>query len=238
MPLARRVRGVGIYMTTRFYYIACAFVIIGLVVIAWFCLFHERPDPTMSFEELAEYIEKNRPFISDFLGLSFPGQHAPMMGIDNVRQTPYHLTEGDRMRAVKKLQDTFQETQKVSVTFHERWKELPVKESLLSYDQYLAVELCTQADLIQQTYIPPMNIRGTGPAIVFTLHPSGIKFHVMPCGDAHYVTLANSNPQLEHSMRWEGDMHHLKTAFLDARLQDGETVHSTASRVLEREWDW
>jgi len=221
-------------MTTRFYYIAGTFAAVGLIIIVWLVLFHERSAPTGSFEELAEYIEKHRPFISDFLGLSFPGQHAPMMGIDNVRGTPYVLTEEDQERAIKKLQDTFQNTQKISVAFYgchlTEPRGIPIKEALMSYDQCLAAELYKQADLIQKTRIPPMNVSGTHPVIIFTLHPSGVKFNVMPRG-GYFFSLKSSNPVFERCMRWEGDMHHLRMAFLDARLQDGETVRSVASRL-------
>ena len=222
-------------MVTRFYYVTGTFAIIGMIFIASFCLFHKKVAPVNS----EEWIKKRGPYISDFLGLSFPGQYAPMFGHDNLRTVPYVLSGEDRERAVKKLQDTFQNTQKVSVVFDDYWgkqpdirgkESLPFKEFFLSYDQYLATELSKQTELVGETLISPLStISAGGPDIVFTLQPSGVKFIFYSCKDM-FVILVTRNSQWQGCQRWQGDFHYLETALLDARLQNGETVLSVAAR--------
>jgi len=240
-------------MIMRFYYITGTFVI-GLIVIVSFCLFHgsalmmpedERlsEDEEMSNGEglSEEWFKKHgSPFISDFLGLSFPGQYAPPYGhVNSLRDTSYELTEEDMERAVKKIQDTFQNTQKVSVEFYaDSWSNPRlVKEELLCYDYDLVAELCKQASLMQKSIIPPMSVSGTGPSITYILHPSGVKFNIMPDGGTCYVTLRHKYPRWDEVQRWRGDLWRIGIVLLDARLQDGETVRSTAARVLDKS-DW
>ena len=244
MRIAERVRcGIEINMTTRFYYITAAFAAIGLVAFVSFCLFYNGTDP-MSEEAIKE---KFGPWISEFLDLDYPGQYAhsvcryrEIIGFDSsgeevprVNNMPaYILPEEDHKRAVKKLQETLQSTTKVSVSFNvhdENFQFVEAKEYLLSYDHVLAAELCKRADLMKNSFIPVgLNVYMTPPAIVFTLHPSEVKFKVMPNGKLIYVSLGKG------IQRWEGDMHHFRATLLDAQLQDGETVRSVASRLLAK----
>ena len=231
-------------MSKCFYYIVCIFAIIWVIAFASLRFFCERFDrlARVTLEQMTdeEYIKHFGPAISEFLGLNFPGQYAPthyMYVFGNIRTTSYDLTEEDREQAIKKLQEMFQNTQKVSVAFYTdagHTYQL-VKEELLSYDQYLITTLCEQADLIQQTHIPTLTTSWSGPAIVFTLHPSGVRFNIIPRVDGIrcYVTLRHKDPSLEYAQRWQGDFHYLTLALLDAHLQDGETVRSVASRILD-----
>ena len=219
----------------RFYYITGTFVIIGLIAITWFCLFRERPAPMIS----EEMVREHGPYISDFLGLSFPGQYAPMSGyapISNTRTTSYALTEEDRERAVKKIQDTFQNTQKVSVVFDNyggKKTDICGKEFLLSYDQHLAAKLGEQANLMGDTSISPFSAISAGsPYIVFSLHPSGVTFEFYS-RDICHVKLITCHPRWQNAQRWYGNFHYSAMALLDARLQDGETVRSKALHFLD-----
>jgi len=214
-------------MIMRFYYVTGAFVLVGLIVFASFWFF---PKPKKLAPMLTEELVKKYggPFISDFLGLSFPGQYAPFHGIGNIRREPYVLTEEERERAIKKLQDTFQTTQKISVTIGNS------KEFLLLYDQCLAIELSKYAALMGDTRIDSLSALTAGsPDIVFTLHPSDVQFVFLTFGTM-YATLRPHDPRWRGHKRWRGDMDYLRTALLDTRLQDGETVRSVARRVLGR----
>ena len=214
-------------MVTRFYYVTGTCVIVGVIAIVSFCLFYESVDP-LSEEKVKK---RSGPFISEFLGLSFQGQFAFIAG-ENARLDAYHLTEKDRERAVNKLQDTLQNTTKVSVAFYaEAWHDPQcVKEELLFYDVGLIAELHKQVELVGESVIPTLLVYGTAPAVIFTLHPSEVRFNVMPDGRM-YVSLGKG------VQRWEGSWKHFTMTLLDARFQNGETVRSVAAHVLNS-FDW
>jgi len=219
-------------MTMRFYYVTGVFVLVGLIVCVsfWFFPKPERLAPMLTEELVKKY---GGPFISDFLGLSFPGQYAPMHGIGTIRTERYVLSEEEREQAIKILQNTLQTTQKISVTIGDG------KEFLLLDDQSLAAELSKHAALIGETGIDPLSTLMSGsPVIVFTLHPSDVLFVFLSFGPM-YATLRPHDPRWRGHHRWRGDMDSLRTALLDAQLQDGETVRSVAFRLpgSERRWE-
>jgi hypothetical protein len=226
----------------RFSHIAATFVIIGLIAIVSLCLFlkirhADKLAPMLSEEEVKKHAA---PFISDFLGLSFPGQYAPYHGIGETRTMPYLLTDEERDRAIKKLQDTFQTTHKVSVAVPGlRGNQLNIsdKESLLFYDQYLITELSKQTELIGNTQIDTFSTMTAGtPVIIFTLHPSEVRFVFLSFGTM-YVTLKTHNKQWErYSQRWRGDMEHLRLPLLNAQFHSGESVRSVVFRLTRVDW--
>ena len=214
-------------MTTRFYCFVGAFVVLGMVVVVSFCFFFKGTDP-MSEEAIRKRLG---PWISEFIGLSFPGQYSPVFG-QNPRLEAYHLTENDRERAVKSLQNTLQNTKKITVEI--RVRDLKTDqhgrvEYLLSYDHNLVIKLCEQAGLIGDTVIPTMLTSMSGPDIVFVLYPSEVNLNFFS-NETMYITLGKGY------QTWKGDMYHLRIACLDTRLQNGETVRSVASRILGPHW--
>jgi len=173
------------------------------------------------------------PFISEFLGLNFPGQYAPMFGKD-ARSENYDLTKEDRKQAIQKLRETLQNTEEVSVEIVGIDRQQNTSEKYLPLDgSDLLHELCKQVDLVEDTCITPLDDMCV-PDIVFTFYPSEMKINIM---ESHpeasfvhvpflYVTLG------EGMQRWEGNFGNgLMMTLLNTRLQGGQTVRSY---VVER----
>jgi len=181
----------------RFYYIIGASIVIGLIIIASFRLFYQGTDT--SLEE--EFNKKFGPYISDSLGLSFPGQYANIVGT-NPRLEAYHLTKEEREIAIKKLQDVLQNTNKVIVRICDwdlKTNHRGFQEYMLAYDDNLVAKLCEPIDLVGDTVIPTMLTPMSGPDIVFTLYPSEINFNFLS-NKTMYITLGKGH------QAWKGDM--------------------------------
>ena len=172
--------------------------------------------------------EQSGPFVSDFLGMSFPGQYASMLG-KFPRPESYGLTAEDRKLAIQKLQDALQNSQEISVEIVDIQHRVS-ERYLLQYDSNLVIELCRQADLIEDTSISPLDFMRV-PDLVFTLHPSEVNINFIANSSAHvpsmYVTLGGG------MQRWEGNFGiGFIATLLDAQLQRGGTVRSRVSTRL------
>ena len=228
-------------MSTRLCYIAGLFVIIGVITFALCFILkrdtEERLNPEL-VRALAEGSEEasrivHGPMISGFLGLDFPGQYAfPGRG-DNPRDESYLLTEEDRHLAITKLQDTFRETNEVSVTFHilsYAGKGHYTEKHFLQYNKELADKLCRQSILLGETCISTLTYIRSDPDITFTFHPSelNISFRWIEYEWWSYASFGKVEAQ-----RW-GSLDALSTTLLDSRLQNGATVRSTMERISSR----
>jgi len=211
-------------------------VFIGYICIDFLADITEYPLPHDVLQEKTMQ-EVCGPFISEFLGLSFPGQYAAMLG-KNARFENYDLTNEDRKRAIQQLQDTLKNTEEVTVEFVSQndWQRFPTEKYLMFYDSDLAQELCKQADLMEDTYIAPMDGMYV-PDIIFTFSPSEMKINIMESHPAAsfvhipflYITLG------EGMQRWEGDFGNDFMMILlngHLRLQGGKTVRSCIAERL------
>jgi len=157
-------------VATRFYLllIVCFLVLFGAMAIAYFLFFFPRVDYRSESEVKKRYEKRYGQFISEFLGLAFPGQYADIF-TNNPRLESYYLTEKDRELAVKKLQDTLLNTKEISVECVVWSGGSHVNKYTVSFDQDVVDVLCKQAGLVGETFIPSMLFPGDPPPISITL---------------------------------------------------------------------
>jgi len=172
------------------------------------------------------FSEQHEPRIAEFLGC------APL-SLDT--GDGYDLTEEDRERAIRRLQDMFQQTESVSVEifYWDDRQQYATEKHWLCYGDDLATELCEQVHFINNTFIVPASDVDV-PDVVFTFSPSEVKINfrenlrALLVGElAMNVTLGSGTQQ------WDGNFGDgMKAALLNARLRSGETVRSRVAARL------
>lgn len=197
-------------------------VFIGFICIDFLSDFFPVPMP-YDVERETMIQEEYGPFISNFLGLDFPGQYAPMFG-KNARLERYLLTKEEQTLAIYKLQSALQQAENVTVKVTIGTADPPsdTAELPLSYDADLASELCMQTDSAEYTSISPLDNR-LAPELVFTFYPSEIKVNMTDSTSTPsiYITWGNGK------QRWEGFFGGgFASALLNAKLKSGETIGS------------
>ena len=206
---------------------------IGYICFDFLADFVEYPLPQDTLHEHAMH-EQCGPFISEFLGMNFPGQYAPMFG-KNARSKNYDLTKEDHERAIQRFQEMLQGSKEVSVEIV-RWNDLRRAASeryWLSYDSNLAMELCQQTELFEGTSISPL-LDLYLPDLVFTFYPSEVRISMVGSPPDSFVQAPLLYITLGSGMqRWEGDFGNGFTAALtNAQLRGGGTVRSNVATWL------
>ena len=205
-------------------------VLVGFVCVEFLADTIEFPLPSDTLHD-SSIREECGPFISEFLGLSFPGQFAPMFG-KNARRENYYLTEQDQELALKTLRDALHHSETVSVEFFV-WDNFllhSLEKCFLSYDHDFAEILCKQADSMADTFIAPLDYMYV-PDIVFVFYPSEVHINMIATPSTPFARAPLLYVTLEEGMqRWEGNFgDDFMAALLDLRLQSGETVRSRVS---------
>ena len=231
-------------MITRLYFIVGIFILLGMVVLTSFYIFNMATKPCCEYlfcdseHDLRDAVDRGSeeairkyygPMISGFLGLNFPGQYASYDHGENPRSEYYFLSEDEREIAIKKLQDTFRETKKVVVIFHELSyadKGDYYEEHLLVYNTELVGELCNQTALIGELCISPLMCLRSHPDITFTFHPSKLKL-CFRGADWLYASFGEVEQQQCSGL----GIPILSDLLLDSRLQNGTTVRSVRERI-------